>query len=797
VTENTVYGAQVLAGCTVKEVTEGGKTWYQVIDDRGLLVTGGTEGTDYVYANGEYTLLTETPMTFTMRGGKTATQNKIRASADLTYNITLDNVTIDRSAVTYDDIPTYKDDNIIHIEKGNLNLTLSGRNILKGSVMRGLYADGGKEYGSDNTGILVERGKLTIDGAGSLTITEPGSDFYSGGIVAFAYEQKNGTVDITAGKEGAGYYALQAVKKYKYNRGNDEPEGSGDILVSKGTLKAVVAGGQQTYSEYEYSSGIFAAGNLTIEDANVTAQMGDTTGSSTGVYLGGDLTVKGGSLTATGKNAGQLSAGIQCAGDLNLTGGQITAIGGKSGDSSTGYGILVNSDVIASAGELTAIGGTSSYGSSIALYQISETGHVKFSGAQVILKGADADSNSYGGVFKGHMEISGGSVTAIGGKAKDAVSMGICNDTDSEAVISGGTLMLKGSDAALGSVGLFESSASGGVDLKITGGTIDAYGGKVETLGSEPIAAGIYVYNQLQILGGKIKAAGQYKDIDCSVPVIRGGSFALGDVTAGTVYGMKIASGCIMEKGTDADYPYIVKDPNAGSGQSSGQSSSEGGNTSQQGGGSSPGGQDPGTAQTKTEDEKKDETTLPEVGTKESAQSGNGTYEVTGTTKTQEGEEAAAITYSKATGKDAKTSKLVIPSEVTLEDGNLGVVTEIGKKAFSGNKKLTDVTLPDSVQTVKQEAFANCKKLKAATLGSTVGKVETKAFSGCTRLKKITVKTKKLTGKKVGKKAFSNIAKKAVVYYPKDMTKKELKNLKAAFKKGGAPKTITYKKSKK
>nr|MCR5282305.1 hypothetical protein [Lachnospiraceae bacterium] len=71
------------------------------------------------------------------------------------------------------------------------------------------------------------------------------------------------------------------------------------------------------------------------------------------------------------------------------------------------------------------------------------------------------------------------------------------------------------------------------------------------------------------------------------------------------------------------------------------------------------------------------------------------------------------------------------------------------------------------------------------------------AFSGCGKLKKLYVYSAKLTKKKVGKKAFRNINKKAVVYYAKNITGKKLRNLKAAFKKGGAPGKISYKKLKK
>ena len=59
--------------------------------------------------------------------------------------------------------------------------------------------------------------------------------------------------------------------------------------------------------------------------------------------------------------------------------------------------------------------------------------------------------------------------------------------------------------------------------------------------------------------------------------------------------------------------------------------------------------------------------------------------------------------------------------------------------------------------------------------------IEEKAFYGCKKLKTITIKTKNLTTKKVGKKAFTGIASKANIKAPKAVKKSYKKWL---YKKG-------------
>lgn len=92
------------------------------------------------------------------------------------------------------------------------------------------------------------------------------------------------------------------------------------------------------------------------------------------------------------------------------------------------------------------------------------------------------------------------------------------------------------------------------------------------------------------------------------------------------------------------------------------------------------------------------------------------------------------------------------------------------------SKKASSVSVPASVNfggkkyqvtAIGNKAFAGASRLKKATIGASVAKIGSKAFYRCKKLNQVTIKTKKLTSKKVGSKAFSGIGKKAVIKVPK------------------------------
>ncbi|MBQ8527498.1 MAG: leucine-rich repeat domain-containing protein [Lachnospiraceae bacterium] len=134
--------------------------------------------------------------------------------------------------------------------------------------------------------------------------------------------------------------------------------------------------------------------------------------------------------------------------------------------------------------------------------------------------------------------------------------------------------------------------------------------------------------------------------------------------------------------------------------------------------------------------------------------------------------------------KNKKITKVTIGSNVT----------SIGKNAFTGCTKLTSVTIDKKVKTIGAGAFSGCSKLKTLKIGSAVttisdkafykctalttvtipskvSKIGKSAFYGCKKLKNITIKTTKLTSKKVGSSAFKGTPKNATVKVPKKSLK--------------------------
>lgn len=117
-------------------------------------------------------------------------------------------------------------------------------------------------------------------------------------------------------------------------------------------------------------------------------------------------------------------------------------------------------------------------------------------------------------------------------------------------------------------------------------------------------------------------------------------------------------------------------------------------------------------------------------------------------------------------------------------------VKSIGKNAFRGCGNLTNVTIGKNVKTIGANAFYNCKKLESVSIGKNVTTIDDKAFYQCSKLSKlvipskvnrvgkqafykckslksITIKTTKLTSKRIGKKAFTGIYSKATIKVPK------------------------------
>ena len=135
-----------------------------------------------------------------------------------------------------------------------------------------------------------------------------------------------------------------------------------------------------------------------------------------------------------------------------------------------------------------------------------------------------------------------------------------------------------------------------------------------------------------------------------------------------------------------------------------------------------------------------------------------------------------------------KGTKFIGPDKnqykVTCADGKTFTVAYLKpKKGVKGTVKIPDsITVNHvtyKVTEIAANAFKNQKKIRKVVIPSGVSKIGKKAFYGCKNLKNITIKTTKLTKKRVGSKAFSGIHAKAVIKVPKKKLSAYRKMLKA------------------
>ncbi len=82
----------------------------------------------------------------------------------------------------------------------------------------------------------------------------------------------------------------------------------------------------------------------------------------------------------------------------------------------------------------------------------------------------------------------------------------------------------------------------------------------------------------------------------------------------------------------------------------------------------------------------------------------------------------------------------------------LSGVTTIGKEAFSGNKTIRKVILPDTVRKIDFAAFEDCTELMQVVVPSGVKEIGSSAFSGCENLRFINIPDK---CSKIGSAAFA------------------------------------------
>ena len=133
--------------------------------------------------------------------------------------------------------------------------------------------------------------------------------------------------------------------------------------------------------------------------------------------------------------------------------------------------------------------------------------------------------------------------------------------------------------------------------------------------------------------------------------------------------------------------------------------------------------------------------------------------------------------------KDAKKLAWYKVTKAGTADGKVGTVEYLKPV----NKKKRTVSIPSTIKVdgikykvtgIASKAFRNNKYITKVTIGKYVQKIGSGAFYKCKKLKNITIKTKKLSTKKVGKSAFKDINSKATIKVPKSKYKAYKKLLK-------------------
>lgn len=82
---------------------------------------------------------------------------------------------------------------------------------------------------------------------------------------------------------------------------------------------------------------------------------------------------------------------------------------------------------------------------------------------------------------------------------------------------------------------------------------------------------------------------------------------------------------------------------------------------------------------------------------------------------------------------------LVIPAKVTYGGKEYSVTGFCSRGSFFGNKKLTSVTIPNTITVIKDNTFTGCDNLKSVKLPNTITHIGNSAFSGCTSLTSFTI----------------------------------------------------------
>lgn len=480
-------------------------------------VSGGAQDTDFSYADGVLTILTDTALTIKNTDPSTATTDRILVTKDQAANLTLAGVNIGTSDAAAFEIPMNS--------KGDVTITLASgtENTL---ISDGNYAGLSKHVRNDTSSghstptAAQMGGTLTIQGSGKLTAQSAGGAGIGGGSIRTAgfinvcstanIAITGGTIIATGGANSAGIGGGSASDAF-----NIFISGTADVTATGGS-----SGGAGIGGGYESHGGsVSGVPGIVIAGGKVTATGGDFGGAGIGGgYRGnsGKIEITGGTITAAGKDRaagigggtkydGAFGAGVN-GGEATviISGGAITATGGSNGGPGIGSGGCSNTYSgsatvnISGSAVVTATGGGGAPGIGCGI-GTSATNNA--SGHITISDSADVTGNV--SVNRGSFTISGGEVKSSDGNtvtAADGVTLNLtggtitCDASNYSALSLGNTkdfpdeckTVIRGKDFAMQSLPngyannlhdddkyyYLEPSAAAG-DFTVIGGTLD------------------------------------------------------------------------------------------------------------------------------------------------------------------------------------------------------------------------------------------------------------------------------------------------------------------------------------
>ena len=431
-----------------------------------FVVTGGFEGTDYVFEEGFLVVLSHRPLTVRNADPEKETTNQIGVASGVNADVTLAGVNINRGTeagpafvIAYtgagDVTVTLEDEteNTLYGGPGGAGLQKNGE---EGSLTirgeGGLLAVGGSGSAGIGGSRDASASNIRIDGG---TILALGGNGLGGAGIGGGCNGDGTDITINGGDVTAcGSYSAGTVTFTAYGRTYTSPDGQGGAGIgggyNGGGLRITVTGGTVTACGASRAAGIGGGQFKTLSPASP-----DFRGNRA---LGSEITMSGGTVAARGRAGGAGIGGGYCGDgtDITITGGTVIATGGST-ESQNVLGVNAGAGI-----------GGGTYG-----------------GAQ-----------NLGGGAGRRITISGGRVTATGGVDKDLYNdpaygaAGIGGGyagPGQEIAVTGGTVTAAGQG---GGAGIGGGYAGGAEEIALSGGGVLAKGGAIGAYGVKAPAVG-------------------------------------------------------------------------------------------------------------------------------------------------------------------------------------------------------------------------------------------------------------------------------------------------------------------